>query len=201
MNSLISPRTSRRDTPELVLLGFLLGALVCALSVAAHREGSGGWQLAARYTARLSFLLFMAAYLARPLANLADGRAGWLLYNRRGLGLAFAAAHFVHLFALVSYIRVAHQPVTLAGVAPGATAYIILLAMVLTSNDAAVRKLGPVAWRRLHLVGLHVLWLVMTLTLAARLIGHAPDLAIHATMLIMALGGLALRLAMRLRRG
>jgi len=74
--------------------------------------------------------------------------------------VCFACAHFLHLLAiglLALLLGDAFQvelPVLLAG----GVAYALLAAMALTSSDAAVRRLGPRGWGRLHRLGIHWLW-------------------------------------------
>ena len=63
------------------------------------------WQLWARYTARLSFFLFLAVYLASPLYELVQNKAThWLRVNRRNAGISFGIAHIIHLVALVLFL-------------------------------------------------------------------------------------------------
>ncbi|WOF74838.1 hypothetical protein QMT40_002497 [Parvibaculaceae bacterium PLY_AMNH_Bact1] len=128
-----------------------------------------GLQLAARYTVRVSFPLFLLAYLAGPLATLwRSNLTRWLQRNRRYLGLNFAVAHTIHLGALTSYfvfLGVSPDAATLIG---GGLAYALMFAMAATSNDWSAKKLG-INWRRLHSVGIHYLWLIFLITYMGRL--------------------------------
>lgn len=128
-----------------------------------------GLQLAARYTVRVSFPLFLLAYLAGPLVTLwRSNLTRWLQKNRRYLGLNFAIAHTIHLGALTAYfvfLGVSPDAATLIG---GGLAYALMFAMAATSNDWSVRKLGT-NWRSLHSVGLHYLWLIFLITYLGRL--------------------------------
>lgn len=130
-----------------------------------------GWQLAARYTVRVSFPLFLLAYLAGPLVVLwRTNLTRWLQKNRRYIGLNFAIAHTIHLGALTGYfvfIGVSPDAATLIG---GGLAYVLMFAMAATSNDWSVRKLST-NWRRLHSVGLHYLWFIFLITYMGRLSG------------------------------
>ena len=66
------------------------GSAVLA-SLAAFPEARDGWQHAARYTARVSFLFFVPVFYARPWHQLrASAASRWAVRNRRYLGLAFA---------------------------------------------------------------------------------------------------------------
>lgn len=156
--------------------------------------------LAARYTARVSFLFFVVTYLASSLVTLWPGDATRaLLRDRRGWGLGFAAAHSLHLGALVTFMVMQGElpnPVTLAG---GGLAYLLMFAMAATSNDASVRALG-VWWKRLHTAGIHWLWFVFAFTYLGRL-SDPERFAQGAVLLPVALAALALRvIAWRKRR-
>jgi methionine sulfoxide reductase heme-binding subunit len=186
-------------------IGFALCSAVAAAatgvilaSLAAFPEANEGWLHAARYTARLSFLVFLPVFLARPLHQLSPSAATrWAVRNRRYLGLAFATAHFVHLFALTRFNVVTDQvpdTVTLIG---GGGAYVFLTAMTLTSNAAAVRTLGPRNWKRLHTVGIFWLWGVFTFSYFGRV---AEGMLFFIPFLAAALAGLALRLYVRFQR-
>ncbi len=130
-----------------------------------------GWQLAARYTVRVSFPLLLMAYLAGPLMVLwRSNTSRWLLRNRRYVGLNFAIAHTIHLGALTSYflyLGIAPDAPTLLG---GGLAYIFMFAMAATSNDWSVNKLGA-NWRRLQSVGLHYIWFIFLVTYLGRFSG------------------------------
>jgi hypothetical protein len=97
----------------------------------------------------------------------------WLLHNRRQVGLLFAWSQLLHLLALVALGQWYPEPflvhlsaVTLTG---GGLAYFFTFAMAATSNDRAVRWLGPARWRRFHQVGSWWIWIIFaqTITLAA----------------------------------
>jgi len=128
-----------------------------------------GLQLAARYTVRVSFPLFLLAYLAGPFVALwRTNLTRWLQKNRRYIGINFAIAHTIHLGALTGYfvfMGVSPDPATLIG---GGLAYVLMFAMAATSNDRSVGKLGT-NWRRLHSVGLHYLWFIFLITYMGRL--------------------------------
>lgn len=134
-----------------------------------------GLQLAARYTVRVSFPLFLLAYLTGPFVALwRTNLTRWLQKHRRYIGLSFAIAHTIHLGALTGYfvfIGVSPDAATLIG---GGLAYALMFAMAATSNDWSVKKLGA-NWRRLHSVGLHYLWFIFLITYMGRLSGGEGD--------------------------
>jgi methionine sulfoxide reductase heme-binding subunit len=192
------PRASRRRaTARLAVTGTLAAALVTAASLALAGGGTDGWRLAARLTARLSFAIFLVVYSTHALARLVPAPATrWMMRERRGLGLAFAGAHMVHLAALIEFFVVSQEPAPLPTVVLGGFGYVLVAAMAVTSNDAALRLLGPARWRRLHAVGLHYVWSLFVLTHALR-IAAGRDAATHALLLAAALAALGLRTAGR----
>ena len=114
------------------------------------------------------------AFGAASLLRLSRHRGTlWLRRNRRQVGLLFAWSQLLHLLGLFALGRWYPEPflvhlstVTLAG---GGLAYFFTFAMAATSNDQAVRWLGPVRWRRFHQVGSWWIWIVFaqTITLTA----------------------------------
>ncbi len=151
-------------------------------------------QLAARWTARVGFPLFILTYSASALVRLWP-EAGWkgVLRHRRQWGLAFALAHTVHLAALVTFFVVSGQQPVMATVVGGGFAYVLLYLMVLTSNDRARRSLGS-RWTLLHSTGIHVIWFVYTFSYFGRLFDPGR-FAQGAALLPVCLAALALRLA------
>lgn len=133
--------------------------------------GERGLQLAARYTVRVSFPLFLLTYLARPLATLwRSNVTRWMQRNRRYLGLSFALAHTIHLGALTSYFIYLGMSPDAATLIGGGLAYALMFVMAATSNDRAVKALGA-SWRRIHSIGLHYLWFIFLITYMGRLSG------------------------------
>lgn len=147
-----------------ISLGVLLGTL------ALNGTAALGWRMAARHTAQVAFLLFLAAFLASSIARLWPGplsRA--LLARRRALGLAFATAQLVHGSTILLYAR--HAREVLApdfNFVGGAVGFLLVLAMTVTSNDAAQQRLGPRAWRALHQTGQFYLFGIFAVTYAGR---------------------------------
>jgi DMSO/TMAO reductase YedYZ heme-binding membrane subunit len=192
---------SERRTRE--ILTFCAVASIVALAAASLGLAWGDdrqvrWQLAARYTARAAFPLFLAVFVAGPWQRLAPGPAPrWLVAHRRALGLAFATMFTVHLIALATFSLVRGQGPDAVTLVVGGGAFVALYALALTSNDAAVRRLGAPRWRRLHASGLYYLWFVYTFTYVGRL-GREPDFfALFALACVVAL---VVRIAGRRRR-
>lgn len=180
-------------------LGLALSLLALAAGLAAGTTQHESWHLAARWTARVGFPIFLLTYLASSLFRLSP--APWsraLVRDRRWWGLGFAASHTVHLVALVVAVSLDPEPRTLASLVPGSLAYMFILAMALTSNNAAMRALGR-NWKRLHTTGIHVIWLIFTLAYAKRI--PVPETrAIGLAMTTLALLALLLRVLAYRRR-
>ena len=150
------------------------------------------WLLAARYTARLSFPIFVLVFVASSWNRLAPSRVSrFLVQRRRALGLAFATAHTIHLAALVTRNVVAGERPGAVTLLAGGSAYLVMFAMALSSNDSAVRLLGR-NWLRLHKVGIYWLWFVFTVSYAKRTFGALPE---FAPLFGLAVAALALRIA------
>ncbi len=174
------------------------GAVAVLAAVAGHAWGSdpaNGWQLAARYTARVAFPPFLAVFVASAWQRLAPGPVPrWLVRHRRALGLAFATMFTVHLICLTGFSLAsgtAPDATTLIG---GGGAFLAMYALVLTSTDGAVRRLGAKRWRRLHTFGVYYLWFIFTFSYAGRLASAPGFFAPFALACVL---GLAVRLVGR----
>jgi sulfoxide reductase heme-binding subunit YedZ len=192
------PGRRSREVVQLCAMALVVAVAAACLGLARGGDRATGWQLAARYTARVAFPLFLAIFVAGPWRRLAPGPVPrWLVARRRGLGLAFVGMFTVHLAALASYALVRGQAPGVATLVVGGGAFAALSALALTSRDAAVRRLGARRWRRLHAFGLYYLWAIFTLTYAGRL-ARAPGFYVGFALVCVA--ALALRIAGRRRR-
>ena len=152
-----------------ILLGLALSLSAIWAGLAYGTDRVEGWQMAARWTARAGFPIFILTYLASSLAKLSPGPLSRSLHrDRRYWGLGFAASHTVHLYALVTYLQISGEPRTLVSLIPGGLAYLMIFAMAITSNQPAMRALGY-NWKRLHRFGIHYIWLIFTLAYAGRI--------------------------------
>jgi sulfoxide reductase heme-binding subunit YedZ len=134
-------------------------------------EGSALERAAAmiRQSARVSVALFLFAFSARAAAALWPGRVTrWLHGNRKHLGLAFAVGMtwqlvFIAWSISVDQVRFANNFLT-PSLSIGVVAYLLILAMTITSFDGLAKRLGGRNWRRLHRFGMYYLWLVIAST-------------------------------------
>ncbi|MCC6766974.1 MAG: hypothetical protein IT293_20150 [Deltaproteobacteria bacterium] len=143
----------------------LVVAAIVAVILGTVGAAEAGIRMVLRATARTSAVFFTLAFAASALRRRWPNAAtGWLLRNRRQLGVSFAVSHFVHLlaiFALVGWTWAGFRAAVPAGtLAVGGLAYTFLVLMTLTSFDAPAARLGPRAWRRLHTTGAYYLWFV-----------------------------------------
>ncbi len=112
-----------------------------------------------RYTARVSLVLFICAFIASSLYRLwPNGLTRAWLKLRRTFGLCFFLNHLVHAvcFGLVFW-EAQTWPDSII-VILGTVEYSVLVLMALTSNDSAVKWLGPKVWGSLHKMGVYLLW-------------------------------------------
>ncbi|MEZ4280023.1 MAG: hypothetical protein R3F21_10470 [Myxococcota bacterium] len=176
-------------------IGWILAVdlVVIVGTLALNGTAELGWRAVTRTTAQVAFPLFLAAFLASPIARLWPGpRSRALLARRRALGLAFAAALLVHGFAILHLaVRV---PGTLAldleGIV-GGLGFVFVAVMAATSNDAAQKALGGRAWRALHSAGQILLFVIFAATYAGRFAENAR----YAPGLLLLALALALRIA------
>jgi hypothetical protein len=138
-----------------------------ALVLATAGTGEEGVRRLIRATARSSALLFLVAFLARPLRQLWRTDATvYAIRNRRYFGVSMAVSHGIHGIAIVWLLTVfpsAYQvnATTLAG---GGLGFAFIAALAATSCDAAVKALGRARWTLLHRTGVWYLWLIFAFT-------------------------------------
>lgn len=151
------------------------GVVAVLAAVAGHASGTdpaNGWQLAARYTARVAFPPFLAVFVASAWQRLAPGPVPrWLVRHRRALGLAFATMFTVHLVCLTGFSLASDTTPDATTLLGGGGAFVAMYALVLTSTDGAVRRLGATRWRRLHTFGVYYLWFIFTFSYVGRVAG------------------------------
>lgn len=153
------------------------------------------WQLWARYTARISFPVFILIYAARPLYQQFSWLfAEWLVRNRRYLGLAFAFLHGIHLIALVGYTQIHGEPIGWVTLIGGSLGYVFALLLAATSNNLAMSRLGSKVWKRLHLVGVHYLAFAFFQTYLGRVLGEESLIFLIHVIAIVLIVALRLKL-------
>ena len=92
------------------------------------------------------------------------------------LGFVFAALSFGAERSMVTFIF-------------GGLGYVLIAAMAATSNDTAVRALGPRRWKLLHSVGGWYVAFIFANSYVGRLLGEKPLVgAFGVTLLVLAIG-------------
>ena len=188
----------RKYHPIVLALLLELGAIWIGIAWGSTPQDQA--QLAARYTARVAFPLFLLTYLASSLVTLWP--RAWtqaLVRTRRQWGLSFALAHIIHLGALVTFYRISGREVSGETLAGGGLAYVMIVVMAATSNAWSVRALGR-WWKRLHSLGIHWLWFIFTFTYFGRLL-DPESFERGIVQFILCLAALAVRLIAWRKRG
>lgn len=149
--------------------------VITVMAFGAQGVSEEGLRIIVRWTARVSVTAFLLAFAARPLRQIWSSElAGWLLRNRRYLGVSFAVAHFTHLAALIGIGVFFPQPfrseldaLTLGG---GGFCYVLIALMALTSTDRTAAWLSRKNWRRLHTLGMYTIWIIFVQSYVPRAI-------------------------------
>jgi methionine sulfoxide reductase heme-binding subunit len=193
-------------------MALIVGATLCNASLAAALLVLAGTdraatELALRTTARVSFVWFMLAFVASPLQQLRPSRvSAWLFSRRRALGVIFGLSMSIHV-GFILRLYALHAParppmVTTADFFVGIPGLVMVALLTVTSVEALKRRLGPIAWQRLHTTGIWVVWAIFFLCLVdsvGRKTTAHPVLAYYAFIAVLLLG-LGLRLVAARRR-
>ena len=154
------------------ILSLLLSAMALTL-LATHGGDIEGVRLVIRATARTSLVLFVLAFTASAMVELAPSAATrWQRRNRRYLGVSFAVSHLVHLLAIVALAALDNvlfwKLTNIGTIVLAGTAYLFIAAMAATSFDRTAAWLGPRRWRLLHLLGGWYIWISFAVAVGKR---------------------------------
>ena len=151
----------RRSVPILwmsVALGVALAMAIAVLAVFGTDARATGAAL--RLTARWSFLLFWLAYAGSALAVMFGPTLAPLARRGREFGLAFAAAHLVHIGLVVWLYHIsAHAPLSQALFIFFAVGIFWTYLLAALSFGGLVQALGPTLWRVVRVVGMNYILL------------------------------------------
>jgi hypothetical protein len=169
--------------------------VLAAVVLALLGVGERGTKAALAATARLSFLLFWAAYSGSALTALFGARFQPLKERAREFGLAFAAAHLVHI-GLVGWL-------CWIGVVPAVPLFIFFgIALIFTyllalfSIGDLQRALGPRSWWLLRTIGMNYIAFAFFVDfMKSPLQGGIKHVVEYLPFVILAIAGPALRAA------
>lgn len=183
---------------------FAANAVLAAIVLAVFGAGKLGTLDALRITARFSFLLFWLAYASGGLALLIRPAAKFLRRHGRDFGLAFAAAHLVHIGLVVWLCWIGATPgmgVFIFFVPPA----VVLYVLVLFSIPTLQQRLGRTLWTVVRTVGMTYIAYVFAydFVLYAPFGGGTTHVLMYAPFAILSVAGpvlCALSFAPSLRR-
>jgi methionine sulfoxide reductase heme-binding subunit len=188
-----TPSSPRSDRGEL--------AIVAGTVLAAGDFGREATRMALRTTARLSFVYFVLAFVASPLARLRPGPASrWLVRRRRAFGVAFGASMTIHVGCILRlytlYAPDRPPMVTDADFLIGIPGLTLVALMTITSAIAVRRRIPAIAWKRLHTTGLYAVWSIFFLCLIDSVSRKETDhpLTAYYAFIAVLLAAMALRL-------
>ena len=144
----------------------LVGGMCCLTLVLGSFE-EASVRLAIRLTAATSFALLLCTFSARPLLQLTrHPTARSLMRYRRQLGISVGISHSFHLAMIFLLVPIAFdgEMSGLGSLSDNSVAialYILLYAMVLSSNNTSQRLLGR-GWGYLHRSASYALMLAFT---------------------------------------
>ena len=191
----------RFEKLSIVTLTSALALLAVIAPLGAHGFSEEGWHAIIRWTARVSVTAFLLAFAARPLRQVwASAASGWMLRNRRYLGVSFGVAHITHLAAIVGLAVQFPEPfrsetsaLTLVG---GGFCYLMIALMLLTSTDRTAAWLSRKNWRRLHTTGMYTIWGIFVQSYVGRVaVGDSEYASVSGALL--GLAGLRLWIYLR----
>lgn len=142
----MAPRISYR---YIALAGIASSAVILG-SLAVFGLGADGWLHAARYTGRLSFHVFLMAFVADRMTPLSTA------FMRTSIA-AFCTMHLVHLVTLSTYVISTGAYPPLFGIALGGAAY----ALIAGSLIALIRRMPA---DRLIAATMHIAVLIFIVT-------------------------------------
>lgn len=159
-------------------MGVAFGVALALATAVLVVFGPSGWSigLVLRLTARWSFLLFWMAYTGGAMAALFGPAFGSLARRGREFGLAFAAAHLVHIGLVVWLYRISDRaPLTGALFVFFAVAIAWTYLLAALSFGGLAQKLGPRLWRLVRILGMNYILLAFARDFVLAVL-H-PDLA------------------------
>lgn len=152
---------------------FIIELTLAGVTLATLGAGRGGTVTALRLTARWSYCLFAPAYAGGALAALFGARLQALARQGRNLGLAFAAAHLVHIGLVIwLYYISTRPPVKESSAIFFGVAVLFTYVLALFSIPRLASILRPSLWRLLRTVGMEYIALAFLIDFLQNPFGH-----------------------------
>jgi hypothetical protein len=177
-------------------MGSAFGAalILAAVVLAVLGADKNGTDAALAATARLSFLLFWAAYTGSALTALFGATFQPLKQRAREFGLAFAAAHLVHIGLVGWLCWIGAVPAVSVFVFFG-VALIFTYLLALFSIGNLQRALGPRSWWLLRTVGMNYIAYAFFVDFMRFPLLGVKHIVAYLPFLVLAIVGPLLRLA------
>ncbi|MFL5287403.1 MAG: hypothetical protein ACJ8AW_42140 [Rhodopila sp.] len=176
---------------------------LAAITLGLSGFGTTGLTRALRSTARFSFLLFWLAYAGGALKTLFGSAFQSIAWRGRDFGLAFAAAHLVHIGLVIWLYQISPQPPLSPPIFWFLTIGAIwVYVLVLLSIQSLAHAIGHIRWRILRVTGMEYISLVFLLDFVGHpLRGTVTGVLLYVPFATMSLMGTFLRLAAWASRG
>ena len=163
-------KLNRINKPSIWFLFVILLSIILIVWLFLVNSTDDKTLLWARYTARISFFLFVVSFIAGSIHYfLSNSLTRFIRNNRRYIGLSFALAHTIHLVALTSFFVTTNQTPDIVTVLGGGFAYVSMYLMAFTSSDKAVKKIGFKRWKLIHKVSAYYIAFIFAYTYLGRL--------------------------------
>jgi hypothetical protein len=182
-----------------VAFGAGLVIVVAAYAVGVPTQRLG---IALRATARWSFLWFCLATYGGALATLFGSSFQALARRGRDFGLAFAAAHLVHVALVVWLLYVSPDPfnrLRLVIFSVGVFCTYVLAVFSLSSTLSA--RLGPRRWKNVRSIGVEYIAFAFAFEFGDRILdGNRANALHYFPLFAAAVGGPLLRISASIKR-
>jgi hypothetical protein len=178
-------------------VGLLVAITVFAVAVPTQRLG-----MALRATARWSFLWFCLATYGGALTTLFGSGFQALARRGRDFGLAFAAAHLVHVALVVWLLYTSTDPFPrLQLIIFSIGVFCIYVLAVFSLSSALSARLGPRRWQLVRTIGVEYIAFAYAFEFGSRILSGNRANALHYFPLFAAaVGGPLLRLSAWIKR-
>ena len=156
--------------------------------------------MALHFTARMTFVILVGAFIGNALRDLWPGAfSSWLSRKRDWFIVGMAASHTLHLVAIVAFYQViGWSHLRFLTVLPGAIVYLVIYALGVAALLRLSGRQEPFfrAGSRAEGVALYVIWFVFAAAFVPRIVTGWPAYSFFG---VLALTALMIRIACRMR--